>query len=707
VELAKELNTQAKEQSFHSVDEVDAALVKTLAKQSRGNLSPMAAFFGGIAAQEVLKISGKFHPINQWFYFDAMECLPDAEVDRQPLGCRYDGQIAVLGKEIQEVIENQKYFLCGAGALGCELLKNFAMMGLGCGSEGMVHVTDMDNIERSNLNRQFLFRDEDIGTMKSVAAAGAIVKMNPHFNVTPYELPVQNEEQFSEDFWRSLDGACNALDNLTARRYVDGCCVLYERTLLESGTLGTKANTQVIIPYLTESYSASSDPQEDTIPMCTLKNFPSKIEHTIEWARDLFGGYFKNGPEDVNKYLQEENYMSALESGSNPGVLKMTLQMISEALRKGLSPTMLDCVEWARNLFQQLFHDNIAQLIYNFPEDHVTSNNQKFWSGPKRFPSVIEFSPDNQLHMDFIVAAAKLRAETYGIVDDGTTLADFRKMVSGIIVPTFEPKKVVIQTDPAAEDLPTVDDDEELISELKKGLPEPKEFEGKSMHPIDFEKDDDTNYHMVFITSASNLRAENYNIEPADLHKTKGVAGKIIPAIATTTAMITGLVCLELYKLVQESKRKDIEKFKNAYINLALPLFAMSEPVAPFKNTDDNQTEGKVYPKGGWTEWDRITIELKDATLRDLANYLKEKHGIELQSVASGVGLMYASFMPRHRDRMDKKITDLWCQVNKQELPHNKNFLLLSIEGDDSDGEQLVIPDVHFRFNSTSMDIDP
>ena len=76
--------------------------------------------------------------------------------------------------------------------------------------------------------------------------------------------------------------ACNALDNLEARRYTDYQCVTYGKPLLESGTLGAKANTQVVLPHKTESYSASADPPEKTIPMCTLKNFPNKIEHTIE-----------------------------------------------------------------------------------------------------------------------------------------------------------------------------------------------------------------------------------------------------------------------------------------------------------------------------------------------------------------------------------------------------------------------------------------
>jgi ubiquitin-activating enzyme E1 len=118
-----------------------------------------------------------------------------------------------------------------------------------------------------------------------------------------------SENVYDDAFWEGLSGVCTALDNVEARMYVDQRCVYYQRPMVDSGTLGTKGNTQVIVPFLTESYGSSRDPPEDSIPICTLKNFPNKIEHTIQYARDLFEGYFKQAPEETNSYLGRVAYL--------------------------------------------------------------------------------------------------------------------------------------------------------------------------------------------------------------------------------------------------------------------------------------------------------------------------------------------------------------------------------------------------------------
>lgn len=436
--------------------EIDEKLIKELSYQALGDLSPMAAFFGGITAQEVLKaVSGKFHPVKQWMYFDSLESLPTGTKRTpetcKPLGSRYDGQIAVFGKEYQDKIANLKQFLVGAGAIGCEMIKNWAMMGLGSGPEGKIYITDMDSIEKSNLNRQFLFRAADVGNMKSDCAAKAVQRMNPDLNghITTFKDRVSGDTEhvFDGDFWNGLDGVTNALDNVEARTYVDRRCIFYRKPLLDSGTLGTKGNTQVVLPHLTESYSSSQDPPEKEFPMCTIRSFPNRIEHTIAWAKEyMFERCFVKAPQTVNLYLTQPNFLeTTLQQGGNQ---KETLETIRNYLTTERPRTFEDCIAWARLLFETEFANKVQQLLYNFPKDSTTSSGVPFWSGAKRAPDALKFDPSNETHFNFIVAAANLHAFNFNIKSPGKDKSVYLRELENVIVPDFSPdSNVKIQAD--------------------------------------------------------------------------------------------------------------------------------------------------------------------------------------------------------------------------------------------------------------------
>jgi len=638
--------------------ELDEKVIKELSYQARGDLSPLAAFYGGLAAQEVLKsVSGKFHPIKQWLYFDALEALPTStprsEEECKPRGTRYDGQIAVFGKSFQDKLANVNEFLVGAGAIGCEMLKNWAMIGLATGPKGKINVTDMDQIERSNLNRQFLFRPKDVGKLKSECASHAVQAMNPELkgkiNMLKDRVAPDTEHIFNEDFWQSLDGVTNALDNVDARTYVDRRCVFFHKPLLDSGTLGTKGNTQVVLPRQTESYSSSQDPPEQSFPMCTLRSFPNRIEHTIAWAKDLFHTYFAGPAEIVNTYITQKDYLgSALKNSGNE---KQTLETLRDFLVTEKPQSFEDCIEWARTQFEKQYNNAIQQLLHNFPKDSKTSSGQPFWSGPKRAPDPLKFDANNPTHYTFIVAAANLHAFNYKI--KGTSdRSHIVPVLDHMMVPEFKPDPgVKIQADdkepdPNAEN-GTMDDNEQLDAIVKK-LPQPETLGKFRLESVEFEKDDDTNFHIDFITAASNLRAENYKIVTADRHKIKFIAGKIIPAIATTTALVTGLVVLELYKIVDG--KTDIEQYKNGFVNLALPFFGFSEPIASPKGTylgpDGEVTIDKL--------WDRF--ESEDVTLQQLLDDFQAK-GLTIGMISSGVSLLYAAFYQgnKNKDRLPMK----------------------------------------------------
>ncbi|GJN91936.1 hypothetical protein Rhopal_004961-T1 [Rhodotorula paludigena] len=675
VQLAKDVAAQAKFEG-----DLDEKVLTELAFQATGDLGPVNAVIGGFVAQEVLKAcSGKFSPLYQHLYFDSLEALPDqvpSEDDCAPSTppSRYDGQIAVFGRTFQQKIENYRQFLVGAGAIGCEMLKNWAMMGLATGPEGHVYVTDLDTIEKSNLNRQFLFRTKDVGSFKSEAARRATTEMNSGFEgkVDVFKLAVgpDTENTFGDSFFDSIDCVTNALDNVAARQYMDQRCVYYAKPLLESGTLGTKGNVQVVLPHLTESYSSSQDPPEKSHPSCTIKNFPNQIEHTIAWAKERFEEYFEKPAEVVNSYLSQPNFVEAAkQSGETAQLAKIKSFLVDD------KPLGFDeCIVWARQQFETEYANEIKQLLYSLPKDLLTKEGTPFWSGPKRAPDPLQFDYSNPTHMEFIIAAANLHAYNYGLKGESNP-EYFKKVLDGVFLPEFKPKsgvQVQVKDDePVANDKDSASagDGDDLAS-LAAALPQPSSLAGYRLMPAKFEKDDDTNHHMDFITAASNLRAMNYGIEAADRHRTKQVAGKIIPAIATTTAMVAGLVNIELYKVIDG--KKDLEKYSNAFINLALPLIAFSDPIAAQKQKDCFKIEG-------------------DITLQELIDHFKGL-GLDLQMLSSGVSMLFSGFMPaaKLKERLGMRLSTLVETVSKKPIPDHVRDVVFEVMVNDIDTDDDV-----------------
>ncbi|KAG0460335.1 hypothetical protein HPP92_023463 [Vanilla planifolia] len=679
------------------LDKLDMKLLYQFASGSRAMLSPMAAMFGGIVGQEVMKAcSGKFHPLFQFFYFDSVESLPPEPLDPsdlKPLNSRYDAQISVFGATLQRKMEEAKAFMVGAGALGCEFLKNLALMGVSCSGNGKLTITDDDVIEKSNLSRQFLFRDWNIGQAKSTVVAAAASAINPHLHVEALQnrASPDTENVFHDGFWESLDVVINALDNVTARMYMDGRCLYFQKPLLESGTLGTKCNTQMVVPHLTENYGASRDPPEKQAPMCTVHSFPHNIDHCLTWARSEFEGILEKTPNEVNKFLSSPGeYASAMKAAGDAQARDL-LERVIECLDRDRCDTFQDCITWARLRFEDYFSNRVKQLTYTFPEDAVTSSGSPFWSAPKRFPRPLQFSTGDTSHVDFIMAASILRAETFGIQvpDWGKNPKKLADCVDEVVVPDFLPKKgVQIVTDEKATSLSTASiDDAAVINELvvKLELCAKRLPSGYRLNPVQFEKDDDTNFHMDLITGLANMRARNYSIPEVDKLKAKFIAGRIIPAIATSTALATGLVCLELYKVLATGH--PVEDYRNTFANLALPLFSMAEPVPPkvIKHRDMS-----------WTVWDRWTIK-GDITLRELLGWLKDK-GLNAYSISCGTSLLYNSMFPRHRDRMDRKVAELAQEVAKVEIPAYRRHVDVVVACEDDEDNDIDIPLISLYF---------
>jgi ubiquitin-activating enzyme E1 len=730
-------------------EEVSAEVVSRVAALARAELPALCAFFGGVVAQEVVKATGKYMPLRQWLYLDAFEVLPDdfapppaagaaagaslvaASVfgalqpmgpEFAPAGSRYDHLVAILGRSLQAKVMAQRVFVVGAGALGCEMLKNFALAGVGCGAGGSVVVTDMDRIEVSNLNRQFLFREKDVARPKSVTAAAAAKVMNPELNVSAMETIVgeDTENVFNDAFWQGLTLVTNALDNVKARQYVDGRCVLYGLPLMESGTLGTKANTQVVLPGMTETYSESVDPPDDAIPMCTLRNFPHLIEHCIEWARDLFHGSFNSSVLEASEFVEAPSAWLAKAAGeANFALRRAKLEGVLKSIEAARRASLQTCLEAARELFNNNFYLQIRQLLHNFPADYVDkATGAPFWTGTKRAPTPAAFDAADPLHLGFVVEAAALLAENFGLRlpagwDAPAALAP---LLAAIRVPDFAPKKVRIKSGEGDTTEEGGEDDGPVCEALAARLRELAEAAGAEglrafrFAPAEFEKDDDSNHHIAFIERAANLRARNYDIREATRFEVKMTAGKIIPAVGTTTCSVTGLVVVELYKTVARCR---LEHFRNSFLNLGTNVFSMGEPAAPKRTVSkayDAVSMGPVraHPEG-FSRWDFLEVREGSLTCRGLAEHFKRAHGLELSMLTAGALILYNPdlFKSHREERAGTPVVDVYRQVaagkpgdKKRAAPEiapGRTFLLLDASCSDAAGD-VVVPSIKFYF---------
>jgi len=236
---------------------------------------------------------------------------------------------------------------------------------------------------------------------------------------------------------------------------------------------------------------------------------------------------------------------------------------------------------------------------------------------------------------------------------------------SGVQIAVTEGEAAVAQDDEALDP----DESENTLRLLKaslKGLPK------KKLVVINFEKDDDTNHHIEFVAAASNLRAAIYNIEPADEMKTKQIAGKIIPALATTTSATTGLTMIELYKMVAPEggyfRKATLDTFKNGFVNLAVPLIAFSEPIAAPK---------KKYGETEFTLWDYLTV-YGPKKFEEFIVEVETITGTTVSMLSAGNSLLYAFFQKAKRvERADKSLEDVVVEVTKQPIPEHRKAIVL------------------------------
>ena len=306
---------------------------------------------------------------------------------------KYPGENFNPGEELKENYPSLQILVVGAGGLGCEILKNLALCGI-----KHIFVVDLDTIELSNLNRQFLFRQKDIGRFKAEVACEFIKRKYPDIEIKSSCKKIQ---EFSDEFFRRFHIIIGGLDNIEARSYINQKVhdlVEFDEKgnpdlstvipFVDGGTEGFRGQTKVIIPYKTSCFDCGQElinTNRNTFAMCTIAENPRVPEHCIEYAFTIEWDKNHNRPVDKDSIEDVEwIYKTALERAKKYkiegvtynltlGVIKNVIPAIASTNSLIAASTVMEALKiWAGfskrldNYFMYMGHEGLysSTLVY-------------------------------------------------------------------------------------------------------------------------------------------------------------------------------------------------------------------------------------------------------------------------------------------------------------------------------------------------------
>lgn len=386
-------------------------------------------------------------------------------------------------------------------------------------------------------------------------------------------------------------------------------------SIYAGGTLGSTGSVQPAVPHLTESYGATADPstssaEDDLIPICTLKHHPYKVEHVVHWAADQFQDLFSDRIARLHDVLQASSTPGGLRRWTrrllggreNPKLVATYVQDAADDA-DGLLAEDSTTDAWAGALYRRLYQQTVDALIANHPPNSSDEHGAPYWTGtrvlPRRPATLFDDTDTLDPAPEFIAYAARLRRASLG---QQPRTIDMARVALGFLA------AVPVNADTSANGASALLADasaalETSLARLQRRCTAAScatTTLASRLKPISFDKDSDAG-HVEFVRAAANCRAKVFSLPQTDLLRCKQIAGRVVPAVATTTAVVAGLAALEATKILA-GHATSADVLASSYVNLGTPLWGQAPP-AP--------VDAWLLPDGTHaSEWTTKTLRL-------------------------------------------------------------------------------------------------
>ena len=318
--------------------------------------------------------------------------------------------------------------------------------------------------------------------------------MHPEVNVVDLQLIVNYKTLgiFNEEFWQCQDFVFSAVDNIDARKYIDKKCYRYNKIFLNCGTLGVRDSDNVFIPHKTKMFNQIFIGKNIvTFESCTLKSFPYKIEHCIEWRKSIFSGLFISEIRQLKQFLEEpKSFINNLISDANNAFIEKYINIKQLMIILNTQNKISKLVKYGLFNFNKLFNEKIKDLLKSYPFDKKYKDRTPFWNKEKRISKTIEFLQDDIICKQFINRFVLIYSKCLGIEQINYNIDD--NIGKEINYSEFNFGNI------------TIDNKNNIIKELKEGK--------KDFNVNEWKFDKDNAIHMNLLEALSNLRARNYMI---------------------------------------------------------------------------------------------------------------------------------------------------------------------------------------------------